>query len=132
MLEQQAGSSLPGTSNLGFSSFEISSSESQIAEKVNMLLFDYFFLKESCCLTDNNLVDLKSFCGMSFKDMPKSQPSNVVYLSIVDMHADSKEAMEAVVTKLHAEYGVGVTSQNLVVVGDPAAFRNSNMPMVLS
>ncbi len=67
-------------------------------------------------------MDSKSFCGMSFKDLPQPQPSNVVYLSIVDMHADSKEAMRAVVKKLHKEYGVRVTSEHLVVVGDQKTY----------
>ena len=73
-------------------------------------------------MTDNNLVDLKSFCGFSFKSQTQSQPSNVVYLPIVDMHADSEEAMKAVVTQLHREYGVGVTSKYLVVAGDQKTY----------
>ena len=106
-----------------FSSFEVSPSESLTATEISQLLFDYFILKESTStLNENNLVDLKSFCGMTFKDIPVPQPSNVVYLSIVDMHADSKEAMHAVVTKLHKEYRVGVTSEYLVVVGDQKTY----------
>lgn len=38
------------------------------------------------------------------------------------MHADLKEAMEAVVTKLHPEYVVGMTCQHLVVVGDQKTY----------
>ena len=44
------------------------------------------------------------------------QPDNVVYLSVVDMHADTREAMEAVISKLHSEYGIGVTANSLVVL----------------
>lgn len=73
-------------------------------------------------MSENNLMDLKSFCGISFKDVPQSQPSNVVYLSIVDMHADSKEAIQAVVKKLQTEYKVGETSEYLVVVGDQKTY----------
>ena len=56
------------------------------------------------------------------KEIPKPHVSNVVYLPIIDMHADLKEAMEAVVTKLHPEYVVGMTCQHLVVVGDQKTY----------
>ena len=37
------------------------------------------------------------------------------------MHADTREAMEAVVSKLH-EYEIGVTANSLVVVGDQKTY----------
>ena len=107
--------------SIDFSSFQASALENQIADELKELLLDYFFLKEACCLADGKLVDVKSFCGLCLDKVP-TQVSNVVYLSIVDMHADSKEAMEAVVSKLHHEYGVGVRSQHLVVVGDQKTY----------
>ena len=85
------------------------------------MLFNYFFLHE-CCSTDNKLVDVKTFCGLSLKSIPQSQPSNMVNLSIVDMHADTREAMEIVVSKLHEEDGIGITSEHLVVVGDQKTY----------
>ena len=52
------------------------------------------------------------------------QPGNVVYLSVVDMYADTREAMEAsVVSKLHSEYGIGVTANSLVVVEDQETYN---------
>ena len=59
---------------------------------------------------------------MTLSNMPQCQPSNVVYLSIVDMHADTREAMVTVASKHHKEYGVGVTSKHLVVVGDQKTY----------
>ena len=56
-----------------------------------------------------NLVDLKTFCGMTLPSIPKVQCSNV-YLPVVDLHADSTEAMQAVMTQLHKEYGIGKTA----------------------
>ena len=41
-----------------------------------------------------------------------------LYLTIVDMHADTREAMVTVVSNLHNEYGGRVTAEHLVVVGD--------------
>ena len=115
--------SAPLTLNIGFDSFLVSSLENHIAEELNLQLFNYFFLKEACCLvTDKNLVDAKTFCGMTFSSITHSQPSNIVYLPIVDMHADTREAMEVVLSKLHSEYGIGVTSQHLVVAGDQKTY----------
>ena len=50
--------------------------------------------------------------------LPNIQCSNVVYLPVVDLHADSTEAMQVVVTKLHKEYGIGESADYLVPVGD--------------
>ena len=52
---------------------------------------------------------------MSLKSIPQSQPSNVVYLSFEDIHANTREAME-VVSKLHEEYRIGIMSEDIVVV----------------
>ncbi len=114
----------PQISNIRFDSFLVSSLENQIAEELNQLLFNYFFLKEACCpLADEKLVDVKTFCGMTFSSISThTQPSNVVYLPIVDMHADTREAMEVVLSKLHSECGIGVTSQHLVVAGDQKTY----------
>lgn len=56
---------------------------------------------------------------MSFSSLPQCQPSNIAYLSIIDMHADTREAMVTAVSKW--EYGVGVTSEHLVV-GDQKTY----------
>lgn len=96
----------------------ISSPEKEASEKIHQLIFNYFILKLACSINNKHLVDVKTFCGLTLDNMPNVQPSNVVYLSIIDMHADSREAMEAVVAKLHSEYQVGITAKPLVVVGD--------------
>ena len=46
------------------------------------------------------------------------------YMSIVDMHADTKEAMQAILSKLHSQYGVGITCKHLVVVGDQKTYNH--------
>ena len=61
-------------------------------------MFDYFFLNEACTSKGKHMVDLKTFCGLSL-NIPNVQPANVIYLSVVDMHANTIEAMEAVVSK---------------------------------
>ena len=97
-------------------------SEKEAAIQVSQVLFDYFILKEACMSNGRHMVDLKTFCGLSLKT-PNVQPGNVVYLSVVDMHADTREAMEAVVSKLHSEYEIGVTANSLVVVGDQKIYN---------
>ena len=59
---------------------------------------------------------------MTLPSIPKVQCSNVVYLPVVDLHADSTEAMEAVVAKLHKEYGIGERADYLVLVGDQKTY----------
>ena len=70
---------VPRSSNVAFSSFQISPLEQEIAEEVKIALFHYHFLKEACSLSANQLVDLKTFCGMSLGNrIPEAQSSNVV------------------------------------------------------
>ena len=115
-------------SSVPYTSFLVNECEKEAAVEVSKLVFDYFFPKEACMSKDKHVVDLKTFCGLLLK-FPDVQPANVVYLSVVDMHADTREAMEAVVSKLHREYEIGVTVNSLVVVGDQkfaTASKNSN------
>ena len=105
-----------------YSSFLVSSSEKEAAEQIKQLIFNYFVLKLACSINDRYLIDMKTFCGLSLQNIPSVQPSNVVYLSINDMHADTREAMEAVVAKLHSEYQIGIAANSLVVVGDQKTY----------
>ena len=82
-------------------------------------MFKYVLLKEACG-PDKLLVDLKTFCGIVLP--VKVQCSNVVYLSVIDMHADTPEAMQKVVAKLHEEYRVGESVDDLVLVGDQKTY----------
>ena len=51
----------------------------------------------------------KTYYGMALKSVPEpSQPSSIVHLSVVDKNADTTEAMEVVIAKLHEEYGIGI------------------------
>ena len=109
-------------STVHYTSFLPSTSEKETASVINQMSFYYIFLKEACISNGKHMVDLKTFCGLSLKNVPNAQQSNVVYLSIIDMHADTREAMEAVVSKLHREYGIGVTATSLVLVGDQKTY----------
>ena len=102
-----------------YTSFLVNESEREAAVEVSKVTFDYFFLKEACLSNGKHMADLKTFCGLSLQ-IPNVQPANVVYLSVVDMHADTREA---VVSKLHSEYEIGVTANSLVVVGDQKTYN---------
>ena len=66
---------------------------------------------------------MKSFCGKALPNIPDKQCSNIVYMSIVDLHADTLQAMEMVVSKLYKEYGIGTTPvQYIVLFGDQKTF----------
>ena len=90
-------------------------------DTLNENLFSYVFMKEAGG-PDKLLVDLKTFCGMTLPSIPKVQCSIVVYLPVVYLYADSTEAMQAVVAKLHSEYGIRKTADYLVLVGDQKTY----------
>lgn len=51
-----------------------------------------------------------------------TEPAVVVYLSIVDMHADTVEAMSEVAALLYKEYLASSGAQHLVVAGDAKTY----------
>ncbi len=103
--------------NLSFSSFLPNDEEKEALRDARGKIFAYMVHKEADA-SDQVLVNLKTYFGIQSQCTPVVEQSNVVYLSIVDMHADSTEAMEAVASKLHREYGIGVRADHLIVVGD--------------
>ena len=80
--------------------FQVNPSEQKAMEILSSTIFEHIVLKESS-------LPANTFCGMTLPNVPDAHFSNVVYMSIVDLHADTHEAMEVVVSKLHKEYGIG-------------------------
>ena len=79
--------------------------------------------KEAIQRNPNNfLIDLKTHFGIQSKICSVAEQSNIVYLSIVDLQADTIGTMEAVISKLHTEYGIGVRSEHLILVGDAKTY----------
>ena len=93
--------------------FQLHKSETKALENLKQVLFNYVIQKEACS-PEKLLVDVKTFCGMSLPDIPKAECSNVIYLSVLDLHADTPEAIKKVVEKLQEEYMVGVNVKYLV------------------
>ena len=111
----------PDLSHLEFNDFCITGSEKEAYNQLADITFDYMLQREASDPA-NILVDLKTYYGLLAPNIPSAERSNVVYLSVIDKHADTTEAMEAVVSKLHKEYGVGIRADNLVVVGDQKTY----------
>ena len=102
---RQPNSSRPANT-VQLESFQVTASEQSAVDNLNENLFSYVLMKETSS-PDKLLVILKTFCGMTLPSIPEVQCSNVVYLPVIDLHTDSTEAMQAVVGKLHKEYGIG-------------------------
>ena len=72
-------------------------------------------MKISCSLVLNNT-------SLLLVDMIISEPSSVVYLSIVDMHADTIKAMSKVSSMLYNEYIEHTGVSSLIVAGDAKTY----------
>ena len=112
-------------SQVQIESFHVNQSEIEAVEQFKQVMFKYVLLKEACG-PEKLLVDLKTYCGMTLPSIPKVECSNVVYLSVVDLHADTLEAMKKVVAKLHEEYMLFASVNYLVLVGDQKTYVRIN------
>ena len=111
----------PDLSHLEFDDFCITESEKEAFNQLADITFDYM-LKREASDPDKILVDLKTYYVFLAPNIPSAEQSNMVYLPVIDKHADTTEAMEAVVSKLHKEYGIGIRADSLVVVGDQKTY----------
>ena len=110
---------------ISIQSFQVEPFEQKALNELSLTLFKYVYvmLKEALA-PDKLFIDCKTFCGMAMPDMPEAQCSNVVYLPIVDMHADTMDAMEMVVSKLYRECKIGQagSADYMVLAGDQKTF----------
>ena len=81
-------------------------------EQSSKIIFQYMLQKEAVG-TENTLLDLKAYYGCASAETVPAEKSTVVYLSIVDKHADTVEAMDEVISKLYSEYKVGAETDYL-------------------
>lgn len=104
-----------------YEAFEIHASESECLERAGKVMFQYMLQKEALTM-EKILLDLKAYYGCASAETIPAEKSTVVYLSIVDKHADTVEAMDEVLSKLYIEYKVGTETEHLLVVGDQKTF----------
>ena len=75
--------------------------------------------KKESSVPDKPLAHLKIFCSMTLVNILRYRGTMwCVDLPIVDLHADSTEAMQEVVAKLHKAYG----DRGVCLVGDQKAY----------
>ena len=60
-------------------------------------------------------------CAVNSESM-HAEPASVVYLSVLDIHADTVEAMSEVAAMLYKEYIVTTGAEHLVVAGDAKTY----------
>ena len=108
-------------SNLQYVDF-LSSSEEQAAMNVlNVQIFNYIVHKLAL-KPDNMLCSFKDhMCAMKSSSI-HAEPTTVVYLSVLDIHADTVEAMSEVAAMLYKEYIVTTGAAHLVVAGDAKTY----------
>ena len=110
-----------GGLGLQFNDFLQSDEELVALKKLEYNLFTYL-LQKSVLKPDHVLFSFKDhIVAMEGKDM-HAEPAVIVYLSIVDMHADTLEAMSEVAVMLYKEYLVSTGAQYLIVAGDAKTY----------
>lgn len=108
--------------SLCLADFLTSEAEALALEDLQKMLFTYIMLKISLCGTKYTLFGIQDYVGLMNGDRIHSEPSNVVYLSIIDQHADTLSTMAEVATMLYREYLVNSTAEYLVLVGDAKTY----------
>ena len=71
---------------------------------------------------DNSFMSFKDHIAALWGDSVHAEPADIVYLSIVDMNADTIEAMSEVAAMLHKEYIATTGAQYLIVAGDAKTY----------
>ena len=103
---QQQDSNSASNSNVEYEAFQIQVPEIECVKQASKVIFQYMLQKEAVG-TQKILQDLKTYYGHTSAETVPAEKSTVVYLSIVDKHADTVEAMDEVISKLYSEYKVG-------------------------
>ena len=106
--------------NLSLNYFHPSSDEVNELDKFNLFTFTY--IKERVKITSPSHVHtpgMQSFLKVSdIMHVHEQLPSTYKFVDILNMHADSKDAVLASLSKLYREAHVGETIQHIVVAGD--------------
>ena len=93
-----------------------------LLEQLNKDFFLYILDKQSMKHEDKFLFSIKQHLFAIGRYDIISEPSSVVYLSIVDMHADTIEAMSEVSSMLYNEYIEHTGIRSLIVTGDAKTY----------
>ena len=114
---QHTGLSHDHISQLSKDNFLLSEVETSTLQGLPKTSFVHL-LQQEALSPDQPLWHFKEYYGVIHGQPLDHDPSNVVYLSIIDHHADSLSAMAEVATMLYQEYVINSGCKYLVVVGD--------------
>ena len=81
-----------------------------------------YMLHKLALKPDKVLFNFKDHIGVIHSSKICAEPARVVYLSVLDIHADTIEAMSEVATMLYKEYIVNTGAEHLVVAGDAKTY----------
>ena len=81
-----------------------------------------YMLHKLALKPDKVLFNFKDHIGVIHPSKICAVPARVVYLSVLDIHADTIEAMSEVATMLYKEYIVNTGAEHLVVAGDAKTY----------
>ena len=108
-------------SNLQYVDFLSSSEEVAAMNFLNVQTFNYMVHKLAL-KPENVLFSFKDhMCAVNYSSI-HAEPATVVYLSVLDIHADTVEAMSEVAAMLYKEYIVTTGAAHLVVAGDAKTY----------
>lgn len=111
------------TTSMGCLRFEdFLQSDEEIAALEKIKNFFYYVLHKSALKPDHLLFSFKDHIAAMVGENIHSELSVVVYFPIVDMHADTIEAMSEVAAMLYKEYTASTGAQHLVVAGDAKTY----------
>ncbi len=106
---------------LQFKDFVQSDEEITALEKLKQNFFGYM-LNKSALKPEHVIFSFKDHIVAKEREGIHTEPAVVVYLSIVDLHADTIEAMSEVAAMLYKEYIASTGAQHLVVAGDAKTY----------
>jgi hypothetical protein len=98
------------------SDFEPRESEIEQVTFLRNSLFTYCVGKFITSETEHSLPGIQA--SMAGQHDPTTEKAHVIYLSILDENADSKETIQLVLDQLYTTMGIGTLIKHLLVVGD--------------
>ena len=107
--------------HLSYDDFQCTVEEETTLTKLKCDLFTYVIHKYAL-QPDNSFMSFKDHIAALWGDSVHAEPADIVYLSIVDMNADTIEAMSEVAAMLHKEYIATTGAQHLIVAGDAKTY----------
>ena len=112
---------LPQRTPLSISHFKILPAENEKMNKVRKLLITYSILRDHLPI-NSNFPDMVQFTARALYSSAATEISNVVYLDVISLPADSKETVLSILKQLHFTFIVEEGLKWLIIVGDAKTY----------